>query len=125
MPSQVTAIRQSKVDAVAFDFHRNLAKLEELLIGFLDGLRTTTLRDLHLRTAAAYGPASAARGLDHFLGYTKRCTSRHTAARFARSAICTERRSANQDDSFRRTQPTRGSWVTDARRRPMEAPASC
>src|SRR5437879_12207068 len=69
MPSEATATLQREIDAVPLDFQRNLAKLEELLIGFLDGLRTTTLRDLHLRTAAVYGPASAARGLDHFLAY--------------------------------------------------------
>jgi hypothetical protein len=69
MPSEVTPTLQREIDAVPLDFLRNLGKLEELLTGFLDGLRTTTLRDLHLRTAAAYGSASAARGLDHFLGY--------------------------------------------------------
>ena len=69
MPSAVTATLQREIDTVPLDFQRNVAKLEELSTGFLDGLRTTTLRDLHLRTAAAYGPASAARGLDHFLGY--------------------------------------------------------
>src|SRR6266487_6977506 len=69
MPSEVTPTLQSKIDAVPLDFHDNLAKLEELLIGFLDSLRTTTVSDLHLRTAAAYGSAAAARGLNHLLGY--------------------------------------------------------
>ena len=69
MPSEVTPTLQREIDAVPLDFQRNLAKLEELLSGFLDGLRRTTLGDLHLRTAAAYGSPSAAQGLDHFLGY--------------------------------------------------------
>jgi hypothetical protein len=69
MPSEVTPTLQREIDAVPLDFQHNLAKLEELLTGFLDALRTTTLRDLHLRTAAAYGSASAGRGSDHFLGY--------------------------------------------------------
>src|SRR5260370_14636236 len=64
MPSEVTPTLQREIDAVPLDFQRNLGELEELLTGFLDGLRTTTLRDLHLRTAAAYESASAARGLD-------------------------------------------------------------
>ena len=69
MPSDVTPTLQREIDAVPLDFPRNRAKLDELLTAFLDSLRTTTLSDLHQRTAAAYGSAASARGLDHFLGY--------------------------------------------------------
>lgn len=69
MPSEVTPSLQREIDTVPLDFPRNLAKLEELFTGFLDGLRTTTLRDLQQRTAAAYGAGATPTGSEHFLGY--------------------------------------------------------
>jgi hypothetical protein len=69
MPSDATPSLQREIDSVPLDFNLNLAKLEELFTSFLDALRTTTLRDLRARTAAAYGSAAEDAGSMYFLGY--------------------------------------------------------
>ena len=67
MPAEASPELQRELDAIPFDYHQNLAKLEELFAAFLDALRAATVPDLRQRTQAAYAgwPAPPV----HFLGY--------------------------------------------------------
>lgn len=54
MPSDVSPSLQAAIDAVPFDFERNMKELDEQYTRFLAVLRRTTLSELGQRTAAAY-----------------------------------------------------------------------
>jgi hypothetical protein len=71
MPHENTPELQRSIDAVPFDFARNLAELEELFARFTALLREITLGDLERQTGRAYAyVAAAGRPLPtHFLGY--------------------------------------------------------
>ena len=68
MPSEVTPAMRREIDAVAFDFRRNLTMLEQRVAAFLDTLQSTTAGQLHQRTHAAYGASDAA-AAPHLIAY--------------------------------------------------------
>ena len=69
MPFELTPSLQASIDAVPLDFRGNLAALEQLVVEFIDGLRSKSADAVAADTDAVYGAAFSAQRGRHFLGY--------------------------------------------------------
>jgi hypothetical protein len=69
MPTVATSPSQEIIDAVSENFQENFKALAQHCTRFLEILRTTTLKTLRERTAAAYGKMAESEERQYLLGY--------------------------------------------------------